>query len=63
MEGVYSADDTILYSKCNQASDFWQQLELSSEQEFDIWGILDWGRKWHIDFNAGKTQLVSLWRI
>ena len=20
---------------------------------------MDWGRKWFIDFNAGKTQLVS----
>ena len=25
------ADDTTLYSKCNQASDLWQQLELASE--------------------------------
>ena len=24
------ADDTTLYSKCNQASDLWQQLELAS---------------------------------
>ena len=25
------ADDTTLYSKCNQASDLWQQLELALE--------------------------------
>ena len=25
------ADDTILYSKCNQGSDLWQQLELAFE--------------------------------
>ena len=25
------ADDTTLYSKCHQASDLWQQLELASE--------------------------------
>ena len=25
------ADDATLYSKCDQASDLWQQLELSSE--------------------------------
>ena len=25
-----SADDTTLYSKCDQASDLWQQLELAS---------------------------------
>ena len=23
-----------------------------------IYEILDWGRKWLVDFNAGKTQLV-----
>ena len=27
------ADDTTLYSKCNQASDLWQQQELTSELE------------------------------
>ena len=30
------ADDTSLYSKCDQASDLWQQLELASELEFDL---------------------------
>ena len=29
-------DDTTLYSKCNQASDLWQQLELASELESDL---------------------------
>ena len=53
------ADDTALYSKCDQASDPWQQLELASEFESDLQDTLDWGRKWLIDFNAGKTQLVS----
>ena len=24
-----------------------------------IWETLDWGRKWLVDFNAGKTHLVS----
>ena len=23
-----------------------------------IYGTLDWGKKWLLDFNAGKTQLV-----
>ena len=27
------ADDATLYSKCDQASDLWQQLELASELE------------------------------
>ena len=51
--------DTTLYSKCDQASDLWQQLELASELESDLQNTVDWGRKWLVDFNAGKTQLVS----
>ena len=39
------ADDTTLYSKCYQASDLWQQLELASELESDLRDIVDWGRK------------------
>ena len=52
------ADDTTLYSKCDQASDLWQ-LELASELESDLRDTVDWGKKWLVDFNAGKTQLVS----
>ena len=52
------ADDTTLYSKCSQVSDLWQQLELASELESDLRDTVDWGRKWFVDFNAGKTQLV-----
>ena len=52
------ADDTTLYSKCDQASDLWQQLELASELESDLQDTVDWGRKRLVDFNAGKTQLV-----
>ena len=53
------ADDTTLYSKCDQTSDVWQQLELASELESDLRDTVDWGSKWLVDFNAGKTQLVS----
>ena len=53
------ADDTTLYSKCDQASDLWQQLELAAELESDLRDTVDWGRKWLVDFNAGKSQLVS----
>ena len=53
------ADDTTLYFKCSQASDLWQQLELASELESDLRDTVGWGRKWLVDFNAGKTQLVS----
>ena len=30
------ADDTTLYSKCDRASDLWQQLQLASELESDL---------------------------
>ena len=53
------ADDSTLYSKCDRASDLWQQLELASELESDLQDTVDWGKKWLVDFNAGKTQLVS----
>ena len=33
--GIY-ADDITLYSKCDQAFDLWQQLELVSELESDL---------------------------
>ena len=49
------ADDTTFYSKCDQASDLWQQLELASELEFDLRDTVDWGRKCLVDFNAGRT--------
>ena len=52
------ADDTTLYSRCDRASDLWQQLELASELESDLRDTVDWGKKWLVDFNAGKTQLV-----
>ena len=56
------ADNTTLYSKCDQASDLWQQLELASKLESDLRDTVDWARKWLVDFNAGKTQLVSFER-
>ena len=53
------ADDTTLYSKCDRTSDLWQQLEFPSELEYDLRDTVDWVKKWLVDFNAGKTQLVS----
>ena len=52
---------TILLSilSCDQASNMWQQLELVSELESDLQVTVDWGKKWLVDFNAGKTHLVS----
>ena len=53
------ADDTTLYSKYGQASDLWQQREWASELESDLQDTVDCGKKWLVDFSAGKTQLVS----
>ena len=52
---VIYAGDTTLYSKCDQASDLWQKLGLASELESDLQDIVDWGRKWLVDFSAAKT--------
>ena len=35
------ADDTTLYSKCDQASDLWQQLELASKLQSDFWDTVE----------------------
>ena len=32
---------------------------MASELESDLRHTVDWDRKWLVDFNAGKTQLVS----
>ena len=53
------ANDTTLYSKCDQTSDLWEQLELASKLESDLRDTVDWGKKWLVDFNTRKTQLVS----
>ena len=39
------ADDTTLYSKCDQTSDLWQQLEMVAELESDLRDTKDLGRK------------------
>ena len=39
------ADDTTLYSRCDLASDLWQQLELASELESDLRDTVDCGKK------------------
>ena len=31
---------------------------MASELEFDLQDTVDWGKKWLVDFNVGKTQLV-----
>ena len=53
------ADDTTLDCNCDQASDLWQQLELASELKSNLRDTVDSGNKWLVDFNAGKSPLVS----
>ena len=57
------ADDATLYSKCDQPSDLWQQLELASELKSDLRDTVDWGKKWLVDFNAGKLNWFCLTRL
>ena len=52
-------DDTTLYSVCQKASDMWKRVEISLGFESDLRDTVDWGRRWLVSFNAGKTQLVS----
>ena len=54
------ADDTTLCSKCDRASDLWEQLELASEIESDVQDTVDWGKKWLVDFNARKLSWFRL---
>ena len=52
------ADDTTLNSKCDQASDPWQELESASKLESDLQYTVDWSKKWLVNFNAWKTRLI-----
>ena len=49
------ADNTTLYSRCDRTSDLWQQLELACELQSDLQDTVNWGKRWLVDFNAGKT--------
>ena len=35
---------------------------MASELDSDLQDTVDWGKKWLVDFKAGKTQLVSFYR-
>ena len=36
------ADDTTLFSNCDQVSELWQQLQLAPELESDLQDTVDW---------------------
>ena len=37
----------------------WKQVEMSSDLEPDRRDTVEWGNRWLVTVNAGKTQLVS----
>ena len=39
------ADGNTVYSKCDMASDLWQQIERAAELESDLQDFVDWDRK------------------
>ena len=58
------ADDTTLYSKCDQASDPWQQIELTSELESHLGETMNWGNKevayW---FRCWENSASFIWLV
>ena len=45
--------------KFDQVPGLWQQLELAPDIKSDLWDTADWDKKWLVNFNAGKSQLIS----
>ena len=56
------ADNASLYSKCDQASDLWQQLELASALECDLRDTVDWGRNW-LGFQCWENSAGFVWLV
>ena len=56
------ADDITLYSKCDQASDLLQQLELAFELEFDLWGT-GLGQEVVCWFQCWKNPTGFVWPV
>ena len=50
----------ILHSILSVTELLWQQVELASELESDLRDTVDWGKKWLVDFNAGKLSWFHL---
>ena len=56
------ADDTTLCSKCDQASDLWQQLELASGLKSSLPDTVDSGRKCFC-FQSWKNSTGFIWPV
>ena len=48
---------------CHQASDLWQEPELVSELESDLWDTVYWSRKWACWFQFLKNSAIFVWLI
>ena len=57
---AFYADDTTLYSKCDQAFDVWQQLELATGLESDLEDTVDCGKNWLVYLNAENRSWFHL---
>ena len=58
-----NADDTALYSNCDQASDLWQRLELASERESDLRDTVDTVRSGLLVLMVRKLSWFRLTRL
>ena len=54
------ADDTTLYSNCDQASDLWQQLDLVAEPESDLRDTVDLGQEFVLFEWSNKTGAINM---
>ena len=48
----------FLCCTCDRASDLWYQPKLASQLESDLRDSFNYGKKWLVDFNDRKTELV-----
>ena len=53
------ADDTTVYD-CQEETDAFSMLDQARCLESDLHDIVEWGKKWLVTFNAGKTKLLSV---
>ena len=58
--GIY-ADDTTVYSSVGKSGVF-EKVESAAELQDDLRGIVEWGNRWLVSFNATKTKLLSFHR-
>ena len=42
---------SILFTKCDQSSDLWQQLGMTAELKSDLQDNMEWGKKWLVLFD------------